>query len=470
MISYRAQGLRFLHTSFQCLTAILLLWIWKLLIGFITGQPPIWHERYAVYSFVIALAFAFQTVHAKAHSPLHLNWSLNENFRYSLWQTVTVFLCISLFLVATKDQAISRKFLFSYLPLLFCLFFYTNRHMPEILAIVAFNGQRQQSTLVLGSRERALQCLCWLRRKATYGLRMIGLVELADPPAPSAANGVELPVLGNVCQIEEILAETKAAQIILLELPSPEQIKRLGELCDRLGVRLLMINDLPEKLQQPLSFMEDDGMQLLALRHEPLEDPVNRIVKRTIDISISLPVVLFILPVAHCIVFILHRLQSPGPLFFRQPRTGFANEEFLIYKYRTMHVGNRNEAVQASVDDPRVFPAARWLRKHSIDELPQFLNVLKGEMSVVGPRPHLPEHSRQFNEAAHGFKIRSLIKPGITGLAQVEGFRGETKELKDLTNRVRSDIYYLENWSFPLESAIIARTARQIFLPPKAAY
>jgi undecaprenyl-phosphate glucose phosphotransferase len=185
---------------------------------------------------------------------------------------------------------------------------------------------------------------------------------------------------------------------------------------------------------------------------------------------VSLPVVLFILPVLTAIVWVFQRLQSPGPIFYNQERNGFQNKRFKIWKYRTMHVNNPNVSQQATTNDPRVYPAGRWFRKLSIDEFPQFINVLLGSMSVVGPRPHLPEHNEQFARLTDNFYVRKFVKPGITGLAQVNGFRGETSNTGALQHRIEYDIEYLENWSLGADLSIIAQTAMQVMKPPKTAY
>jgi lipopolysaccharide/colanic/teichoic acid biosynthesis glycosyltransferase len=208
----------------------------------------------------------------------------------------------------------------------------------------------------------------------------------------------------------------------------------------------------------------------MEFRREPLECPVGRTIKRVLDLVVSLPVCLFILPPVALVVWFFQGTQSQGPLFFRQRRTGKYNRPFLIYKFRTMRVGNFDEGRQAVADDDRVLPAGRWMRKLSIDELPQFINVLVGEMSVVGPRPHFVDHDALFGEIAHFYRVRSFIKPGITGLAQVRGLRGEARKERDLIDRIHSDVYYLENWSPILDWVIIFKTAWQVIAPPKTAY
>src|SRR5262249_31592856 len=151
-----------------------------------------------------------------------------------------------------------------------------------------------------------------------------------------------------------------------------------------------------------------------------------------LDLFVATPVVLIILPPFTLLVWILQRLQSPGPIFFTQARTGMRGRAFTIYKYRTMHINGEPETKQASKEDPRVYSAGRLLRKLSLDELPQFINVLKGDMSVVGPRPHLPKHEEMFVRVMRRYLIREFIRPGITGWAQVNGFRGEIHRESDI--------------------------------------
>jgi lipopolysaccharide/colanic/teichoic acid biosynthesis glycosyltransferase len=157
-------------------------------------------------------------------------------------------------------------------------------------------------------------------------------------------------------------------------------------------------------------------------------------------------------------------------LFHKQKRSGIHNKEFIMLKYRTMHEHNGDLAIQAQRHDPRVYSFGRILRRFSLDEIPQFWNVLMGNMSVVGPRPHLPEHNRDFAQVMGHYQVRSFVKPGITGLAQVRGFRGNASNRSALIARVVSDLHYIENWSFSLDLLIILRTMVQMIFPPKSAY
>jgi exopolysaccharide biosynthesis polyprenyl glycosylphosphotransferase len=468
MISNRVRGLNLLHWAMQAVMVVALFWAWVFFFSNTVrgGEAAPANDRYFIYSLVVGAAFLVDLWRSKLAQGNLLHLDVVRSHGIALRQTCIVIGALLVFLVAQKDIAISRLFLFTFAPLLYCALVVSNKFFPPFLARFVFS-YHPATTVLLGTRDHARKLSSWLERKASYGFRTVGLI--TDDAAPR--EGDTLPVLGSFGEMERIVKETRPSQLIMLDLPmSPEQIVALGNLCDKLGVRLFIVNDLEDKLHRSVLFLEDDGFHFLAFRQEPLECPIGRMMKRCFDIAIALPVVVFVLPLTSLAVWLCHRVQSPGPLFFTQRRTGKYNQEFQILKYRTMHVDHGDEARQATADDCRVFRTGRWLRKLSIDELPQFVNVLRGEMSVVGPRPHFVDHDELFGEIANFYRVRSFIKPGITGLAQVRGLRGEARRDQDLIDRIHSDLYYLENWSLLLDGVIIVRTAWHVVFPPKSAY
>jgi putative colanic acid biosynthesis UDP-glucose lipid carrier transferase len=170
------------------------------------------------------------------------------------------------------------------------------------------------------------------------------------------------------------------------------------------------------------------------------------------------------------VIWIIIKIQSPGPIIFKQERTGLDGESFKMYKFRSMHVNREADLKQALKDDPRKFPFGNLMRKTSIDELPQFWNVLKGDMSIVGPRPHMLAHTEMYAQLIKKYMVRHFVKPGITGWAQVKGYRGETKELWQMEGRVRRDIWYMENWSIWLDIRIVWLTFKSLFRHDENAY
>lgn len=221
---------------------------------------------------------------------------------------------------------------------------------------------------------------------------------------------------------------------------------------------LKFIPDSKEIYSKKLKYEYYDYIPVLTLRNIPLEDSVNLIIKRTFDIIFSSLIIIFILSWLTPIVAILIKLESKGPVFFKQSRNGFNYKEFNCYKFRSMTPNKDAHLSQAKRGDNRVTKVGKFIRGKSIDELPQFFNVLFGDMSVVGPRPHMVSHTNLYAKKIDKFMVRHFVKPGITGLAQTSGFRGEIETDKDIIGRVKYDIFYIENWSLLLDFKIVIQT------------
>jgi putative colanic acid biosynthesis UDP-glucose lipid carrier transferase len=197
---------------------------------------------------------------------------------------------------------------------------------------------------------------------------------------------------------------------------------------------------------------------IISVRPEPLENMLNRFIKRSFDTLFSIFVIIFIFSWLFPILAILIKLQSKGPVFFIQERSGRDNKPFMCYKFRSMKVNDDSDKRQATRDDERITPIGKFMRRTSLDELPQFFNVIMGNMSVVGPRPHMIRHTEEYSQLIDTFMVRHFLKPGITGWAQIKGLRGETKNTEDMLARVEADVWYLENWSFLLDLKIVFLT------------
>ena len=423
-------------------------------------------ERYGFYFGLMVMGLLLEAVYRYKSDVSLLRKDIFSKHRVAVVQTLSAITAIVIFLVATKDQTISRLFLFCFSIALYGTLLLSGAMLPGWLARRTFRGVNEENTLLVGPAKKAWELREWLARKADLGIRSVGL--LCDEPN---GHGHLMPILGRTEDFERVVQENNVTQAILVELPlSPDTLNCMTKICERLGVRLLIFNDLQDKIRHPIAHFEDDGLQFFGLRNEPLQNPLNRTLKRVVDVVVSLPVVVLILPTLTFVVWLFQRVQSPGPVFYTQQRNGFQKHRFKIWKFRTMHTNNANVSKQATANDDRIYPAGRWFRKLSIDEFPQFINVLTGDMSVVGPRPHLPEHDEQFARLTDNFYVRKFVKPGITGLAQVNGFRGETRDNGALQHRIEYDIEYLENWSLGADIAIIAQTAVQVVRPPRTAY
>lgn len=212
------------------------------------------------------------------------------------------------------------------------------------------------------------------------------------------------------------------------------------------------------------------SVPILRLHEEPLSSFENRLVKRTFDFFFSLLFLCTLFPVIFLIVSAVIKITSPGPIFFKQKRNGLNGKEFWCYKFRSMKVNKDADKIQATLNDPRKTKFGNFMRKTNIDELPQFINVLLGDMSIVGPRPHMLKHTAEYSQLINKYMVRHFIKPGITGWAQVTGFRGETRELSQMEGRVKADIWYMEHWTFMLDLYIIYKTVANALHKDKQAY
>lgn len=239
---------------------------------------------------------------------------------------------------------------------------------------------------------------------------------------------------------------------------SNEQLLNVVDFADNNLKVVKFLPDNKEIYSKKLKYEYYDYIPILTLRNIPLEDSINLVIKRFFDILFSSAVIIFLLSWLTPIIAVLIKLESKGPVFFKQSRNGFNYKEFDCYKFRSMTPNKNAHLHQATRGDHRITKVGKFIRKTSIDELPQFFNVLFGDMSVVGPRPHMVSHTNMYAKKVDKFMVRHFVKPGITGLAQVRGFRGEIETDKDIIGRVKYDIFYIENWSLFLDVKIIVQT------------
>jgi exopolysaccharide biosynthesis polyprenyl glycosylphosphotransferase len=466
MIQHRVNGISRLVIVCQCILSWILFWLWFQLYRALTpeggGTNP---TAYAGYGFLLGFGLGLELLRSRPMNPFPgRRTSLIAQIPRAIRQCAVAIAFLLLILVLTKDRYFSRFFLVSFMPLFYGFLLISGHFLPRFLGKHLFQGVRQERIMLVGSPKRAREISNWLRAKEAYGFHTVGIVT-EDRYAPASSP----EILGSPADLDSILSRHAVTQVILLQLPEATSgFNEVLKTVHRSGARLTILSNLDEQLHHRVLAFEDDGLKFFAFHDEPLENPLNRVLKRTLDIAIAIPAVILVLPVAALPIWLLQVVQSPGGLFYRQTRSGLQNRRFEILKFRTMHRNNLEEK-QATIQDPRIFPGGAFLRRFSLDELPQFLNVLTGEMSVVGPRPHLVEHDKKFAELLSEYRIRSFVKPGITGLAQVRGFRGEATTRESIAARLQSDLVYLENWSLILDLTVIVRTAYQIFFPPNTA-
>ena len=275
----------------------------------------------------------------------------------------------------------------------------------------------------------------------------------------------------SIDEIFEFISDNEVDEIYssVAELNNKE-LAKLIEYADNNLKILKFLPDNKEIYSKKLDFTYYGYLPILSMRRIPTDEPINLFIKRTFDIFFSLVVIIGILSWLTPILGLIIKFESKGPIFFKQKRNGLDYKEFYCYKFRSMKPNPDAHIHQIKKNDPRVTKIGKIIRKTSIDELPQFINVLKGDMSVVGPRPHMVSHTHMYAEKIDKFMVRHFIKPGITGLAQVSGFRGEVEDDTFITNRVKYDIYYLENWSILMDLRIIIKTVFNAFKGEEKAY
>lgn len=322
-------------------------------------------------------------------------------------------------------------------------------------------GRNSRYLTFVGDAHSIKGMLPVLNLNSTSGLKLCGYFSSEEDAEISAS----MPYLGNYEQMKARLeVDERISDDIYCCLPATEKDMINALICHSMAqsTRFYYLPDFLENFGHYLAPQLVGDQIVFTNFSGPLMDPSNRLLKRSFDILVSGVICLFILPLVPIIALII-KIQSPGPIFFKQLRTGLNGEDFYCYKFRSMHVNKDADKIQATKDDPRKFAFGNFMRKSNIDELPQFLNVLKGDMSIVGPRPHMLAHTEEYRHKIEEYMLRHYVRPGITGWAQVTGFRGETKELWQMEGRVKRDIWYIQNWSFFLDLRIIYKTAMQVF-------
>lgn len=267
--------------------------------------------------------------------------------------------------------------------------------------------------------------------------------------------------------IERLNTIAKEHNIFELFIPvssyTEETIESISTYCENNFIRLRLVFDWNKLGSKKINVKQLSQTTVLYMAATPLDDPYKALVKRTFDIVVSSIAIIFIFSWLFPIIALAVKLNSRGPIFFKQKRSGLNNNEFYCYKFRSMYVNKEADSRQATKGDPRITKVGNFLRNTSLDELPQFINVLKGDMSIVGPRPHMIKHTEKYSELVGNFMERHSIKPGITGLAQIKGYRGEIDDFYLLQNRVRFDRFYVNNWTIFLDIKMVFKTFISIF-------
>lgn len=422
------------------------------------------------------LSVSFSDHYIKQFIYINLFWGISSSINrvYDLYRVVRIervvsvlirtiilhlLLCFA-FIVFFKEFVFSyRLFAAKYTTFIVFIVFW-RIGVIFLLKFIRTRGLNFRNVIILGTGPIAREAHHFFQQHPEHGYRFLGFFENhVNEPSKQSTDLAAMPVN----EIKQFTLENNVDEIYCA-MPDVdyETVKDLMKYSDDNLIRFKLLPDFRGFAGKKLEINFYDHIPVLIVRKEPLDNLINRIIKRSFDFIFALFVVLLIFPWLFLIVAICIKISSNGPVFFKQWRSGLNNKPFVCFKFRTMHLNNTNPQKQAIRNDPRVTSIGNFLRKSSIDELPQFFNVLWGDMSIVGPRPHMIQHTEKYSKIISSFMVRHFVKPGITGLAQIRGFRGETHEPELMQKRVENDIWYIENWSFFLDIKIIFLTVLNI--------
>ena len=398
------------------------------------------HERRVFYADkVVGQAFKLVLTHAGIFVTLTSFLGLvNAPWQRMLWFYVVFFIVLSAWWVISR-QVVKQ---------------YRNK---------GFNFKR---VIVIGGGTVGVRLINEMLADQGYGYHIVGFFD--DNPKARSASAAYQGTLDDV----ELFVKTHQVDEMFCAVPDIEDnqnVSRMIRIADNNAVDFYYVPQFGRTVTRQFELQSVGDIPILAVHPYPLKNPINRIFKRALDLLMS-SVVLILSPLVVIPVAIGIKLSSPGPIFFVQKRTGYRGQAFNCYKFRTMRINNDSDTLQAVKGDPRVTPFGNFLRRTSIDELPQFYNVWRGDMSIVGPRPHMVAQTEQYSQLIDKYMLRHTIKPGITGCAQVLGYRGQTEELWQMEKRVENDVWYAENWTFFLDLKIIIRTVINAFKGEENAY
>lgn len=394
---------------------------------------------------------------------------------YEIILTVKNVIYLTLFIIIlsfiSNSQLITRSFVVLFTVILTVLLTIEKLLVRYFINYLRLKGRNIRNLLIVGAGPVGKKFLDLITNNPHYGYKFVGFI---DDNLKADLNG---EYLGTTSDLEKILSK-KTIDDVIIALPNyaSDKIEKVIRICENFTTRVRIIPDIFKFAPSKYYIDIFDVFPIIYIRNEKLNEFQWRVVKRFFDIIFSLGIIIFIFSWLFPIIAILIKIDSRGPVFFKQERWGRNNKKFYAIKFRSMvaeskDVDEKGNYLQATKNDPRVTRVGKFLRKTNLDELPQFFNVLLGDMSVVGPRPHPITLNEESRKTIPKYMQRTLVKPGITGWAQVNGLRGETKDNPiKMKKRVEYDLWYIENWSLWLDMQIIFMTIWQMFKGDPNAY
>lgn len=436
--------------------SFLLAWWLKFESDLLTNQNPLPIEKYMMWSLVYAVLAIITGLMSSLYIAKRKKRFVDELWKIVQSHGIAFFMLLSL-MFFFKEVNISRAYLAMYMigNVAFTLFY---RYIVKVqLKRLRKKGFNRQFVLILGAGSLGKRFYDNLRNYPELGYEVTGFLDDYRHWDQSEQKRYK-PILGRIDELEEFLSTHLVDEVILaLPLDAHDKYSHIINVCEKAGVRTLIIPDFFDYLPARPNFDNFAGMPMINVRDIPLDIAVNRLMKRTFDILFSLTAILLTSPVM-LVVAVGVRLTSSGPVIFKQERVGLNRRNFMMFKFRSMKVipEGTMDTGWSTKNDPRRTAFGTFIRRTSLDELPQFFNVLLGHMSVVGPRPERPYYVNQFRDEIPKYMIKHHVRPGITGLAQSKGLRGDTS----IEDRIEQDIFYIENWSLLFDIKIIWETIR----------
>lgn len=379
--------------------------------------------------------------------------------------TFQIFLFATCLIFLNAGNDLATFIVIFYLATVLCFSFW--RVLVRVaLKMYRRKGYGAKNIIIVGAGKNGMELYRVIKNDLSYGFHVLGFFDDNE-----ILRGVLPNYLGRIDDLKTYVLEHNVDEIYCT-IPGTNsgRISGLLAFAEKNMIRFYIIPEFYRDVKKSMILDILESIPLLSIRNEPLQSAYNRILKRAFDVVFSILVLTTCFPLLYLIAGLLVKLSSPGPVIFKQKRTGIYGKEFECYKFRTMKINDEADVVQAVKDDPRMTRIGSFLRQTNLDEFPQFINVLMGDMSVVGPRPHMLKHTEQYSLLIDKYMVRHLVKPGITGWAQIMGYRGETRTLEQMEGRVKCDVWYIENWSFFLDLKIIFVTIVNMFRGEKNAY
>lgn len=386
-----------------------------------------------------------------------------------VFKTVFLFGIASLFILKYGHFMDTWSYMYAiYVLSLMILLFVERLTWRFLVKKIRTRGGNQRFVVLVGSSRSLIELYEEFVSQDWAGYKVLGYFDYEKNEMMSE----QCKYLGKPDELEEFIRNNRNVHYLYCGLRDnhSKDIIKIITLCENNIIRFFSVPNMHNYLQNRVYLDFVGNVPILKLREDQMSRIGNKVIKRAFDLVFSTLFLCTIFPIVLIIVTIVTKITMPGPVFFKQKRNGLNDKEFYCLKFRSMKVNADADRLQATKDDPRKTKWGNIMRKTNIDELPQFINVFLGDMSVVGPRPHMLKHTEEYSKLIDKYMVRHLVKPGVTGWSQVTGFRGETKELKDMAGRIKGDIWYIEHWSFWLDLYIIYKTVANVFKGEEKAY